>query len=67
MKKTKWEWFGVIYTTLLLLFTVPLLLFAFQLFLKVPEIRLYYYMILLVPIIGLSTGIYGLRKTKEQK
>lgn len=67
MKKTKWEWFGVIYTTILLLFSVPLLFFAFQLFLKVPEIRLYYYMILLVPIIGVSTGIYGLRKTKGQK
>lgn len=65
MNKSKWEWFGLAYTILLIIFTLPMLYFAFQLYLIVPELRLYYYIILLVPIIGFGTGIYGLIKTKK--
>lgn len=65
MNRNKWEWIGRIYTTILIIFTLPMLYFAFQLYLNVPELRLYYYIILLVPIIGFSTGIYGLIKTKK--
>lgn len=67
MENTKWLWFGRIYTGILILATLPLLYFMFQYFLAVPQLRTYFYLDLLVPILGFGIGIYGLIKTKGKE
>lgn len=67
MDNVKWLWFGRIYTAILVLVTLPLIYFMIQYFFAVPQLRTYFYLDLLVPIIGFGVGIYGLKKTKGQE
>ncbi|PWA12159.1 hypothetical protein DCC39_06920 [Pueribacillus theae] len=63
----KVKWIGRIYVTILLLVSIIPAVFIIQFFIAVPQLRGFFYLELLVPVIGIGVGIYGLIKTKDQK
>lgn len=60
------EIFGNVYVTIMLLSSLIPIYFTFQFYLAAPNLAPLFYLLLIVPIIGISTGIYGLNKTKNE-
>lgn len=65
--KDKIKWLGRIYVAILLLVSIIPTVLIVQFFIAVPELRGWFYLELLVLVIGFGAGTYGLLKTKNSK
>lgn len=61
------RWFEVVFVVLMVGLSLIPIFWSLQFFVLVPELRQFLYCIFLVPIIGISAGLYGLRVTRHQK
>lgn len=60
------EIFGKIYVTVMVLSSLIPIYFTFQFYIASPEIRIWFYLLFIVPITGIGVGVYGLIKTKDE-
>lgn len=59
------ERFGAIFTTLMVGLSIIPIVWMFQFLYLVPALRQFLIFMLLVPIIGVGAGMYGLAKTRS--
>lgn len=58
---------GNAYVWTVMLLSIILIVYMFQFFLAVPQLRGYFILQLIIPVIGVGFGVYGLIKTKNEK